>query len=721
HLEEPLLESSSLPPAYEEIAKNNRWRINKKAKFSGLNLRRRDPKAYQEKCGRIRLLAVLCAFAFLLIYLTNLKPYQNMIVVRIPEDDQDIPGPKENQNTSANNPMKSVPGYLVWSPQCKMPSLEPLAPDVMKLFSKEVFEPCSKKHPLTSIEQNFDDDTVKVILHHGLKSKYLSSDQNQLECCYKEITRGGSNATADDKFNLSKCQYFDQSFDLPTGIEFILIQCKGSNSKDKKKVKTVYSNAHAIVRRKPQMQKTFDSFKTLYPDQRPLSVLMMGIDSISRLNLIRSMPFTAQHLYDRGWFELKGYNKMDDNTFPNLMAILTGFNRTYAYHACDPKQIGHLDNCPFIWKHFQNSGYVTGYAEDEAKIGTFNYHKLGFLNQPTNHYFRPFSLAAEKYLKIKLKSSLKFCLGFQNYADFIYQYALDFATAYKDDPFFGLFWSNTFSHNDISDPSSMDERIKSYLEELDNRGVLNTSAVVFFSDHGIRFGPVRQLLTGWFEERLPFIFIWLPEWFKTKHPEIVRSLKINRNRLTNPYDLHMTLKHTLELSGRIDNLPPSESCPDCQSIFNVTPWNRSCSDAGIEAHWCACTTYTSINKQDEIVKKAVKFVIDSINEDLDKNARVSNSTKPLCAHMYLKSIKTAKKSEVRNDNKNNEYTDYLLTFDVSPSNAKFESTVRSYHNAKTSFEITGSISRLNEYSSQSYCVNIDYLKKYCFCIKRKKS
>lgn len=106
-----------------------------------------------------------------------------------------------DSNTTTNNPIKSVPsGYLVWSPQCKMLSLEPLAADVMKLFSKEQFEPCSRKRPLTSIEQNFEEDSVKVMFHRGLKSKYLTSDQNQLDCCYQEITRGGANATADDKF-----------------------------------------------------------------------------------------------------------------------------------------------------------------------------------------------------------------------------------------------------------------------------------------------------------------------------------------------------------------------------------------------------------------------------------------------------------------------------------------------------------------------------------------
>lgn len=88
----------------------------------------------------------------------------------------------------------------MWNPQCKMVSLEPLAADVMKLFTKEDFEPCSKKKALTSVSQNFENDSVKIIFHQSLVSKYLSSDQNYIECCYQEITRGGSNGTADDKF-----------------------------------------------------------------------------------------------------------------------------------------------------------------------------------------------------------------------------------------------------------------------------------------------------------------------------------------------------------------------------------------------------------------------------------------------------------------------------------------------------------------------------------------
>lgn len=109
---------------------------------------------------------------------------------------------KKDNNTSPNNSMINLvpPGYLVFSPQCKMLSLEPLASDVMRLFSKEAFVPCAKRHPLTTIKQNFDEDIVELIFHQNLKAKFLSGDQNRLTCCYQEITRSGENATADEKF-----------------------------------------------------------------------------------------------------------------------------------------------------------------------------------------------------------------------------------------------------------------------------------------------------------------------------------------------------------------------------------------------------------------------------------------------------------------------------------------------------------------------------------------
>ncbi|XP_058836492.1 uncharacterized protein LOC131693036 isoform X2 [Topomyia yanbarensis] len=667
---------------------------------------RRETKSLtQEKCGRIRL-GVLVVLVFITFYLSlstiDIRPMVHQMVVNIPEDDEDLPGPR-------------VPkGFLVWSPECKMLDLDPLAEDVMRLFHKERFEPCSPKQPLTSIEQTFENDTVLLRFHRDRVTSHLPHYMKFIDCCYQSIERSGINEKADNDYTLSECTYFTHDVLLSSNVtNGVMVRCKGSVSANSKTRKAVYTNAHAFIRSNPPVQQRLNRFRQSYK-QRPLSVLLVGIDSISRLNLIRAMPLTAQHLYDTGWFELKGYNKIDDNTYPNLMAILTGYNNTLAYDVCNPRKVGQLETCPFIWNYFADSGYATAYAEDEASINTFNYHKFGFVKQPTDYYLRPIALAAEKHLTKKTKNSLTFCLGYQNYADFIYQYALDFADFYKDEASFGLFWTNTFSHNDISDPSCMDSRIKYYIEEMENRGILNNSMVVFFSDHGIRFGAVRSLLTGWLEERLPFIFIWLPEWFKEQHPEIVQALKINRNRLTNPYDFHATLKHVLELSERINNLPAPLSCANCQSLFQEMPWNRSCEETSIASHWCTCADFQKIDKNSKIVREAITFVIDSINHDLSEQQK--NMTKKLCARMQLKSISLAKMAKY--SNAEIPHNDYLLIFDGKPGSGKFESTVRHYYKQNT-FEVTGSISRLNEYASQSECMHVDYLRKYCYCLRKK--
>lgn len=81
-----------------------------------------------------------------------------------------------------------------------------------------------------------------------------------------------------------------------------MVRCKSAG-------KATYTNTHAIVRDRPDLRATLDQYES-ESEKRPLSVLMLSIDSISRLNLIRAMPMTAQHVYDTGWFELQGYNKV---------------------------------------------------------------------------------------------------------------------------------------------------------------------------------------------------------------------------------------------------------------------------------------------------------------------------------------------------------------------------------------------------------------------------
>lgn len=426
---------------------------------------------------------------------------------------------------------------------------------------------------------------------------------------------------------------------------------------------------------------------------------MIGIDSISRLNLIRAMPETYEHLESSGWFELRGYNKMDDNTFPNLMAILTGQNMTVNNQKCDRLKVGEIEKCRFLWKDFSAAGYATAYAEDETTITTFNYEKPGFIKQPTDYYLRPFGMAIEKHLKMQKRMNLKVCVGFEHYADVIYRYALDFGTKFKNQPSFGLFWTNSFSHEDLSMTSSMDGRMKYYLLQLESLGILETSIVIFFSDHGMRFGPIRKHFTGWLEERLPFIYIWLPEKFKAKHPEFAKNLETNRDRLSSPFDVHITLQHILQISGGFDENLSAISCPKCQSLFEELPMDRGCSDAGIDRHWCTCEEFKIIDKSLKAMKSVTHLIVKKINADL--------SAHPKCAKLKVNEIYDARQSVINSSN-------YRISFNVMPSKGELEATIRCDTDCRN-IEIIGSVSRLDRYGEQSRCVKDSKLKLYCFC------
>lgn len=207
--------------------------------------------------------------------------------------------------------------YLVSSAQCIIPALDPLAADVMQLFHRQTYAPCSERPPLTYVNAA-NVPTVRLHVNTSLLGSYNRKARID-HCCYQRIERAGHNATADSKFKLGVCVHLALDRGgavLPDNVEFVLVRCKSGAT-------AVYTNTHAIVRKRPGLERRLRKFEDLRRGsqkknqtassadaKRPLSVLMLAIDSISRLNLLRAMPQTAQHLYDTGWFELQGYNKV---------------------------------------------------------------------------------------------------------------------------------------------------------------------------------------------------------------------------------------------------------------------------------------------------------------------------------------------------------------------------------------------------------------------------
>ena len=108
-----------------------------------------------------------------------------------------------------------------------------------------------------------------------------------------------------------------------------------------------------------------------------------------------------------------------------------------------------------------------------------------------------------------------------------------------DQRYFVFHFMAKLTHDYLNNAGYMDLFVYNLLERLFQDNLLKDTIVIFFSDHGIRFGEIRETLSGKYEERLPFAHIYVPEEWRNQ------NLSINQNRLTSPFDIHATLKHIL--------------------------------------------------------------------------------------------------------------------------------------------------------------------------------
>ncbi|CAK9815471.1 hypothetical protein ANTPLA_LOCUS8668 [Anthophora plagiata] len=256
----------------------------------------------------------------------------------------------------------------------------------------------------------------------------------------------------------------------------------------------------------------------------------------------------------------------------------------------------------------------------------------------------------------------------------------------------------------------MDNRLLGKLKQLESAGVLNDTMIVFLSDHGMRWGPIRNTFVGWYEERLPFLYLWLPEWFRAERPDAYSSVQANQHRLTSPFDLYETLRDVLRLSG--GEAERSPGCPACRSLLDGSvPRERGCSDVGISSHWCTCTAFESVDARDPFVQKGARAFLEHVDSLLDGYR--DKKGRRLCAKLGLKKLHRVDRVI---DFTNSTSLAYFYTIQVSPGGGKFEVTMR-YHDDNGTFTVTDhDVSRINSYASAAECLTSG-MKQYCYCLK----
>lgn len=606
--------------------------------------------------------------------------------------------------------LEESPHFLIHTPACVIPDFDPAHPSIAKFrINKPDKIVCSTKRPLTEAEGLF--------LHlYKDRIKDYNTSWEDLKCTYQGIRRIQQdpekyNRNCDKVSKLTPSVSINQELTV-IDEDGILVTC--TDTTQNKSI--VYKDIHYFIQPRRVQGKREKFKKEIEQQQRPhrnkLNVVIMGTDAVSRGNLIRHMPKTLHYLkHELGAIDFRGFTKVGDNTEPNMLAALMGLSYDeFMKHKCHPKRWAKFDDCPLIWREFSKQGYATAYAEDAAWMGLFHFNKLGYVKEPTDYYNRPYYLMSEKHIGHnggRRGYNAQLCQGNRRSMDVIHDYSLTVADALKDMPYFGYFWTCSITHDYLKVVSAADLPSLRYLKEFKRRGHQENTVLFFISDHGLRWGSFRSTYAGMLEERLPFVMLVFPPWFKEEYPEAWANMATNTRRLTSTFDLHVTMMDIMYQRYADLSAQPTPFLHG-QSLFRVVPLNRTCEDASVPEHFCACQHSTEVDAEDPRLKPVAQFVVKKINEGLQAF--------PKCAPLKLKKIMGGRIGTATNSTKpkkeNTVALTYTLTLVTKPGEAQLESTVR-YHD-KT-YELVADVSRINKYGNQSHCITDFIYRKYCYC------
>lgn len=589
--------------------------------------------------------------------------------------------------------------YFVNTEGCRMPSFKVIDSNVEKFIYISKSINCGK--PLVRSNNNY----LWIDLNETeIQTKYGINNLDDLHCEYEPFHRKN-----DFKNEFSATKKEKVSFQLGDVLrisdEYIRIICRAKGRK-----KEIYRDYHYFVQNKSKVNRR---------SADAMSVMVIGLDSVSRLNFHRRMNESVDVLLNElQAIELFGFNKIADNTYPNLIPTLTGLDETELVTACIPTKNHTFDRCRFIWDEFKDQNYATAYVEDMASLGLFQYLRRGFKKQPTDYSLRPIIFEMEHHIAKHKSVNTHLCMGNRRTVDVLFDYAqkfITFMTAHTNRSHFSFFWTTSYTHDYLNYPTLFDADFADFLRTQRLSGALNNTFLILMSDHGIRWGSFRNTYQGMMEERQPFLFLVPPKWFPEKYPAAMRNLVRNRRRLTTHFDLYETLRDLADIKSlevaaikqRTKDLRDTEPMPRGISLFLPVPVQRTCYDASIAPHWCTCHEKIELSASEPRVSQVARLMVDHMNNQIKFH--------PECQRLRLNSVIGANllTSNTSFRNVTNQFVDITVRLQTRPGLGEFEATVRVHETHE--LELTGTISRTNLYGKQSYCIDDYKLKLYCFC------
>lgn len=436
-----------------------------------------------------------------------------------------------------------------------------------------------------------------------------------------------------------------------------------------------------------------------HPVERPPSVIILGLENLSRMNFQRTMPKTADFVRKPNWLEMQGYNKVGPTMLANLCGIFAGTKRK---EECSRR-------FPLIWKEYRRAGYSTAIGEDSTESSIP-------WEIPADFELHSLLSALSKFMNLVYRFGIKYCMGRRLIFDYLFDFCHQFTKRLipeLDQPVLGFFWSSSFTREYHFASTSLDDLFVKQLQLMEENQVFEHSIVILVSDQGYQTGDLARLADGFLEQRLPLLHIHLPVWFQVAYEEFTKNIKMNRERLTSHYDLHMTLRHILQLNATThEELVQQQSdkveCESSSSLFHQFPKDRGCEEACIESHFCTCRNFVPLPHDRHAYTLAKIFLFHTNSYMLIKGLN------QFCQRLMLVNVDyfERKLGPETSDGTNT----YRIGIKTAPETGTYEATLRFNEQlSRIDWIKWEDVSALHNFKNYSQCIDHKIGKKFCFC------
>ncbi|KAK7868801.1 hypothetical protein R5R35_003642 [Gryllus longicercus] len=593
------------------------------------------------------------------------------------------------------NLFKNITNGLKYEEQsCKFPLYDPFDKQTKPYIFNYPPVSCGQPQPyLTYV----DGDGYIHINYTGAREAGLN--KQDFRCTYEEVLRVPN---SDDEVTFSRPHPIRDGKQLTAA--FVRARCKRRRGG-----RLLYETLHAWVKPLSEEQEA----RVLPATPTRPSVLVLGIDSMSRLNFIRQLPRTHALLTDVfGATVFTGMTRVGQNTYANFIPMLTGMaarKRDDLEVVVWEKLYGPFDDLPAVWKKFNENGYITMYTEDVPIYMAFNYMAAGFKKQPTDYYTRPFWLAMEN--SSGFESSDGRCYGNIPQYEFLFNYTREFVEKMRDKRYFAFSFVTGYSHHSINEVQVLDEPLRAFLEGLWRSDALKNTVVIVLGDHGNRFDDFRATVLGRVESNLPYLTISLPPATRAAKPHLQEGLQRNNATFITWYDVYELLSDlalaNLQAASRVARFGQVG-----WSLFRGVP-ARTCPQAGVPWEYCVCVREVALRAGDAAARAAGRALVAHVNALLADRARPAGPcarlelARVLSAQLLLPSAAVAGAKGFA--------AALRVTVRVSPSGALLEGRVeRDAWNLQG--RVQGDVARINQYGNQSHCLTDRLLRYYCYCV-----